>query len=150
MVSDAQVKRSIREAAEKEERAFYNSRASDQWLDALKPLGTDAEKPFLERAPYLIVIFAENYQRDDRGEIIKHYYVRDSVGISIGMLITALHNVGLACLTHTPSPMQFLRKILKRPDNETPVMILVTGYPEQGVRVPDLGKKKLEDISLFI
>ena len=150
VVSDAQVKRSIREAAEKEERAFYNSRASEQWLDALKPLGTDAEKPFLERAPYLIVIFAENYQRDERGEIIKHYYVRDSVGISIGMLITALHNVGLACLTHTPSPMQFLRKILKRPDNETPVMILVTGYPEQGVRVPDLGKKKLEDISLFI
>lgn len=150
VVSDTQVKRTIREAAEKEEYEFYNSRASDQWLEALKPLGTGAEKPFLEQAPYLIVIFAENYQRDDSGEIIKHYYVRDSVGIAIGMLITALHNAGLACLTHTPSPMPFLRKILKRPENETPVMILVTGFPEQEVMVPDLDKKRLEDIALFI
>lgn len=150
VVSDAEVKSRIRQAAEDEERAFYESRASDQWLEALKPLGTDAEKPFLERAPYLIVVFCENYRLDENGKKIKHYYVRDSVGIAIGMLVTALHNAGLACLTHTPSPMQFLRKILKRPENETAVMVLVAGYPAQGVMVPDLGKKRLEEIALFI
>ena len=114
VVSDPEVKRRIRQAAENEERAFYESRASDQWLAALKPLGTDAEKPFLESAPYLIVVFCENYRLNKNGKKIKHYYVRDSVGIAIGILITALHHAGLACLTHTPSPMQFLRKILKR------------------------------------
>jgi len=150
VVTDAEVKKKIRQAAEEEERAFYQSRASEQWLKALKPLGTGAEKPFLERAPYLIVVFCENYQLDENGNKIKHYYVKDSVGIAIGMLITALHNAGLACLTHTPSPMQFLRKILKRPDSETPEMILVAGYPEQGVLVPDLDKKRLEEIALFI
>jgi len=150
VVTDAEVKKKIRQAAEEEERAFYQSRASEQWLKALKPLGTGAEKPFLERAPYLIVVFCENYQLDENGNKIKHYYVKDSVGIAIGILITALHNAGLACLTHTPSPMQFLRKILKRPDGETPEMILVAGYPEQGVLVPDLDKKRLEEIALFI
>lgn len=150
VVSDPEVKRRIRQAAENEERAFYESRASDQWLEALKPLGTDAEKPFLEKAPYLIVVFCENYRLDKNGKKIKHYYVRDSVGIAIGILITALHHAGLACLTHTPSPMQFLRKILKRPENETAVMILVAGYPAKGVMVPDLGKKRLEEIALFV
>ena len=150
VVSDPEVKRRIRQAAENEERAFYESRASDQWLEALKPLGTDAEKPFLEKAPYLIVVFCENYRLDKNGKKIKHYYVRDSVGIAIGILITALHHAGLACLTHTPSPMQFLRKILKRPENETAVMILVAGYPAKGAMVPDLGKKRLEEIALFV
>ena len=150
VVSDAEVKRRIRQAAEEEERAFYENRASDQWLEALKPLGTDAEKPFLEHAPYLIVVFCENYRLDEDGKKIKHYYVRDSVGIAIGMLVTALHNAGLACLTHTPSPMQFLRKLLKRPKNESAVMILVAGYPEQGVLVPDLDKKRLDEIALFV
>ncbi len=150
VVSDAEVKRRIRQAAEEEERAFYENRASDQWLEALKPLGTDAEKPFLEHAPYLIVVFCENYRLDEDGKKIKHYYVRDSVGIAIGMLVTALHNAGLACLTHTPSPMQFLRKILRRPKNESAVMILVAGYPEQGALVPDLDKKRLDEIAVFV
>lgn len=150
VVSDAELKRQIRQAAEVEERAFYEERASDQWLEVLRPLGTDAEKPFLEDAPYLIVVFCENYRLDENGKKIKHYYVRDSVGIAIGMLITALHNAGLACLTHTPSPMQFLREILGRPDNETALMILVAGYPKKGVMVPDLDKKTLDEIALFL
>ena len=150
VVSDPTVKAQIREAAEKEERAFYEDRASDQWLEALKPLGTHAEKAFLERAPYLVAVFCENYRLDADGKKIKHYYVRDSVGIAVGVLITALHNAGLVCLTHTPSPMQFLRKILGRPDNETALMILVVGFPEQGNTVPVLDKKTLEEIALFI
>ena len=150
VISDPAVKAQIRQAAEKEEQAFYEGRASEQWLEALKPLGTDAQKPFLERAPFLVVVFCENYRLDANGNKIKHYYVRDSVGIAVGVLITALHNAGLVCLTHTPSPMQFLRKILGRPDNETAMMILVVGYPEQGAKVPDLYKKKLEEIALFI
>ena len=150
VVSSPSLKAQIRQAAEKEERAFYEDRASDQWLEALKHLGTNANKAFLERAPYLIVVFCENYRLDAGGKKIKHYYVRDSVGIAVGVLITAIHNTGLVCLTHTPSPMQFLRKILGRPDNETAMMILVVGYPEQGTKVPDLGKKKLEEISLFL
>ena len=150
VISDPAVKAKIRQAAEKEERAFYEDRASEQWLEALKPLGTDAEKAFLERAPHLVVVFCENYRLDANGKKIKHYYVRDSVGIAVGVLITALHNAGLVCLTHTPSPMQFLRKILGRPDNETAMMILVVGYPEKGTKVPDLYKKKLEEIALFI
>ena len=149
VVSNAKIKQTIRLAAEEEEREFYAGGASDEWLDALKPLATDAEKPFLEIAPYLIVIFCQNYGIDDEGNKVKHYYVRDSVGIASGILITALHNVGLACLTHTPSPMRFLNKILDRPKNETPTMILVVGYPEEGVQVPKISKKALEEIAVF-
>ena len=149
VVSDPGLKRTIRLAAEEEEREFYSGGASEEWLDALKPLATNAEKPFLEYAPYLIVIFSENYGIDEAGKKIKHYYVRDSVGIATGMLITAIHNAGLASLTHTPSPMRFLNQILDRPKNETPTMILVVGYPEAGVRVPDIEKKSLDEIAVF-
>ncbi|PLX62477.1 nitroreductase family protein [Sedimenticola selenatireducens] len=149
VVSDPELKRTIRLAAEEEEREFYSGGASEEWLDALKPLATNAEKPFLEYAPYLIVIFSENYGIDEAGKKIKHYYVRDSVGIATGMLITAIHNAGLASLTHTPSPMRFLNQILDRPKNETPTMILVVGYPEAGVGVPDIEKKSLDEIAVF-
>lgn len=149
VVTNPELKRTIRLAAEEEEREFYAGGASEEWLDALKHLATDAEKPFLEQAPYLIVIFSENYGVDDQGNKIKHYYVRDSVGIATGMLITAIHNAGLASLTHTPSPMRFLNEILDRPKNETPTMILVVGYPEEGVTVPDIEKKSLEEIAVF-
>ncbi|MCW8943635.1 MAG: nitroreductase family protein [Sedimenticola sp.] len=149
VVSNPELKRTIRLAAEEEEREFYAGGASEEWLDALKPLATDAEKPFLEHAPYLIVIFSENYGIDEQGNKIKHYYVRDSVGIATGMLITAIHNAGLVSLTHTPSPMRFLNQILDRPKNETPTMILVVGYPEEGVTVPDIEKKSLDQIALF-
>ncbi len=150
VVSNPELKRTIRLAAEEEEREFYAGGASEEWLDALKPLATDAEKPFLEHAPYLIVIFSENYGIDEQGKKIKHYYVRDSVGIATGMLITAIHNAGLVSLTHTPSPMRFLNQILDRPKNETPTMILVVGYPEEGVTVPDIEKKSLDQIALFM
>ncbi|MCW8890904.1 MAG: nitroreductase family protein [Sedimenticola sp.] len=149
VVSNPELKRTIRLAAEAEERAFYAGGASEAWLDALKPLATDAEKPFLEHAPYLIVIFSENYGLDEQGNKIKHYYVRDSVGIATGLLITAIHNAGLVSLTHTPSPMRFLNKLLDRPKNETPTMILVVGYPEEGVTVPAIEKKSLEEIAIF-
>lgn len=149
VVTDPELKHTIRIEAEKEEREFYEGGAGDEWLDALKPLATDADKPFLERAPYLIVIFRENYGLDEDGNKIKHYYVRDSVGIATGMLITAVHNAGLASLTHTPSPMRFLNEILDRPKNELPTMILVVGYPEEDVLVPDITKKSLDEIATF-
>ncbi|MCW8907280.1 MAG: nitroreductase family protein [Sedimenticola sp.] len=149
VVSDPDLKKQIRLAAEEEERAFYQGGASEEWLDALKPLATDAQKPFLERAPYLIVIFSENYGIDAQGKKIKHYYVRDSVGIATGILITAIHNAGLASLTHTPSPMRFLNRILGRPKNETPTLILVVGYPEPGTTVPAIEKKSLQQIAIF-
>jgi len=149
VVGDPELKRTIRLAAEAEEREFYSGGASEEWIDALRPLATNAEKPFLEHAPYLIVIFSENYGMNEVGKKVKHYYVRDSVGIATGMLITAVHNAGLASLTHTPSPMRFLNRILDRPKNETPTMILVVGYPEEGVRVPDIEKKSLDDIAVF-
>jgi iodotyrosine deiodinase len=150
VVTEPTIKKQIRAAAEEEERAFYQERAPEEWLDALAPLGTDEHKPFLEIAPYLIVIFAQNYGLDARGNKIKHYYVAESVGIATGLLITALHHAGLASLTHTPSPMGFLNKILNRPPNERPFLILVVGYPQEGVLVPDIGKKSLEEIATFI
>ncbi len=150
VVGDPAVKRQIREAAEAEERAFYGGRASEEWLEALAPLGTDARKPFLEVAPYLIVIFAQNYGLTPDGKKIKHYYVSESVGIATGVLITALHHAGLACLTHTPSPMNFLSRILHRPPNERPFLILVVGYPADGAMVPDITKKPLEEIATFV
>lgn len=148
-VSDPDVKHRIREAAEAEEREFYGGRAPKEWLEALAHLGTDDQKPFLERAPWLVVIFAESYERTPDGDRLKNYYVTESVGIATGMLITALHHAGLATLTHTPSPMKFLNEILGRPENERPFLVLVVGYPEEGALVPDITKKPLSDIAVF-
>lgn len=150
VVGDPAIKREIRLAAEAEEREFYTARAPQEWLNALAPLGTDAQKPFLEIAPYLIAIFAETYGVSESGEKVKHYYVTESVGIATGMLITALHHAGLATLTHTPSPMAFLNKILQRPENERPFLLLVVGYPAQGTTVPDITKKSLDEIAVFL
>ncbi len=150
VVSDPAVKRQIREAAEAEEREFYARRASDEWLAALAPLGTDASKPFLETAPYLIAIFAQSYGIGPAGAKIKHYYVQESVGIATGMLITALHQAGLASLTHTPSPMNFLNELLGRPHNERPFLILVVGYPQINAEVPVITKKALDKFATFI
>ena len=149
VVSNQDIKRRIRLAAEEEEKKFYSGGASEEWLSALKPLDTGPQKPFLETAPYLIVVFRENYGMDETGKKIKHYYVRDSVGIAIGMLITAIHHAGLVSLTHTPSPMGFLNSMLDRPCNETPTMIVVVGYPADGTMVPSIRKKRLEDIAMF-
>ncbi|WP_428235683.1 nitroreductase family protein [Gracilimonas sp.] len=149
-VSDPEVKKKIRVEAEKEEHEFYNRRAPEDWLDDLRPLGTDENKPFLEEAPYLIGIFAQSYNLDEEGEKEKHYYVKESVGIATGILITALHNAGLATLTHTPSPMGFLNEIMGRPSHEKPFLLLVVGYPAEGVTVPDITKKSLDEISTFI
>ncbi|MEZ5670355.1 MAG: nitroreductase family protein [Alphaproteobacteria bacterium] len=145
-VSDPAVKARIRTAAEEEERAFYEERAPQEWLDALAPLGTDWRKPFLEVAPYLIAIFAERYGRLPDGRRVKHYYVSESVGIATGLLIAALHRAGLATLTHTPSPMSFLNAILGRPDNERPYLLLVAGYPAEGATVPDIARKPLASV----
>jgi nitroreductase len=150
VVSDPFIKRQIREAAEAEERAFYGGRAPEEWLNALSHLGTDANKPFLETAPYLIVIFGQNYGIGASGERIKHYYVTESVGIATGLLITAIHNAGLASLTHTPSPMGFLSKILNRPANERAFLILVAGYPAENAQVPEITKKSLSEIASFV
>ena len=135
-VADPAIKRQIREAAEAEEREFYSGRAPQEWIDALAPLGTDPNKPFLETAPWLIVIFGQSYGLLPDGRKVKHYYVQESVGIATGMLITALHHAGLATLTHTPNPMGFLNDLLGRPVNERPFLILVAGYPADDARVP--------------
>jgi len=150
VVSDAAVKKQIREAAEAEERDFYERRAPPEWLDVLAPLGTDWRKPFLETAPFLIVIFAESYAVGEDGAHVKNYYVQESVGIATGFLITACHLAGLVTLTHTPSPMGFLNDILERPKNERPYLILVVGYPADNVFVPAITKKPLEQIATFV
>jgi iodotyrosine deiodinase len=144
VVGDAAIKREIRLAAEAEEQAFYAKRAPPAWLDDLAALGTDERKPFLEDAPYLIVIFAERFEEDADGAKHKNYYVPESVGIATGMLLSALHYAGLATLTHTPSPMGFLRDILERPRNERAYLIVVAGYPVPAVEVPDIHRKELE------
>jgi iodotyrosine deiodinase len=149
VVSDKQVKSKIREAAEKEEYEFYHGKAPDDWINALEHLGTDEHKPFLEKAPYLIVIFEKKYEETEQGKI-KHYYTKESVGIAAGFLINALHHAGLVSLTHTPSPMNFLNDILKRPSNEKPFLILVVGFPEENTTVPDIRKKTIEEITSFI
>ena len=149
VVASPALKREIRQAAEAEEREFYTRRAPQDWLDALAPIGTDADKPFLETAPYLIAIFAQSYQLLPDGSKVKHYYVTESVGIATGMLITALHYAGLATLTHTPSPMNFLNTLLDRPAHERPFLLLVTGYPAADARVPDIRKKPLDEIATF-
>ncbi|CAN5643538.1 nitroreductase family protein [soil metagenome] len=149
-VGDPHTKRRIREAAEREEEAFYNGRAPREWLDALAPIGTDARKPFLEEAPWLIAVFAESWGVDAEGGRLRNYYVTESVGISVGFLIAALHGAGLGTLTHTPSPMRFLNEVLGRPDNERPFLLLVAGHPAEGAQVPVLEKKALEDYATFI
>ena len=150
VVQNTDIKHKIRMAAEKEEKAFYEEKAPKEWLEALAPLGTDSSKPFLETAPYLIAIFQERFGVLADGTKVKHYYATESVGIATGVLITAIHNAGLVCLTHTPSPMGFLNEILQRPRSERPFLLLVVGYPEEGVQVPDIGKKRLADIATFI
>lgn len=150
VVTDADRKRRIREAAEKEEQAFYRERAPQEWLDALAPLGTDEHKEFLERAPYLIVVFARSFDVRADGRRVKQYYATESVGIATGILITALHHAGLATLTHTPSPMGFLNALTERPSNERPFLVLVAGYPADDATVPVLTKKPLEDIASFL
>lgn len=146
IVENADVRSRIRSAAEIEEREFYERRAPDEWKAALAPLGTDEHKPFLEAAPYLIAVFYQRYGLTPEGRKFKTYYAPESVGIATGLLIAALHHAGLATLTHTPSPMGFLREILNRPINETPFLLLVTGYPEDGVRVPNIRRKPADDI----
>ncbi|MGB7341932.1 MAG: nitroreductase family protein [Phototrophicaceae bacterium] len=146
VVSNPDLKRQIREAAEAEEKESYENRMSAEWLEALAPLGTDWHKPHLEHAPYLIVIFRQAYGLDENSKKIKHYYVDESVGIATGLLITSLHLAGLATLTHTPSPMKFLQEILERPSNERATMILTVGYPADDAQVPDIDKKSLNDI----
>lgn len=149
-VSDPGVKRRIRLAAEKEEREFYSSRASQEWLDALSVLGTDDQKPFLETAPWLISIFARRWSEREDGGRIRHYYVSESVGIATGILVTALHHAGLATLTHTPSPMGFLNELLGRPESEKPFLLLVVGHPAGDARVPDIRRKPLREIASFV
>ena len=149
IVQDPAVKKKIRIASEKEEKEFYTHRAPDQWLADLNQFGTDWRKPFLETAPYLIVVFKKNYDLSgDRKR--KNYYVNESVGIASGVLLTALHHAGLATLTHTPSPMGFLGKILNRPENEKAVLLIPVGYPTNDARVPDLKKKSFTEISSTI
>lgn len=150
IVSDAAIKSRIREAAEVEEREFYEHRAPAAWLEALAPLGTDEHKPFLETAPYLIAIFTEPYGIRPDGTQVKHYYAMESVGIATGFLIAALHHAGLATLTHTPSPMGFLNEILGRPAHERPFLLLVAGYPAADATVPVITKKPLETIATFL
>lgn len=145
IVSNKKIKKSIRNAAEKEEQAFYTKRAPKEWLNALKHIGTDANKPHLEKAPYLIIVFAERYSVNEKSEKIKNYYVSESVGIATGFLITALHFAGLVTLTHTPSPMKFLNKILNRPSNESAYLIIAVGYPDDDATVPVISKKQLSE-----
>jgi iodotyrosine deiodinase len=150
VVQDAQVKQKIREAAEAEERESYEHRMSAEWLEALAPLGTDWNKPHLTEAPYIIVAFRLDYGirefPNGAQQRIKHYYPGESMGIAVGMLITALHNAGLATLTHTPSPMKFLNEILKRPANERPFVVLPVGYPASDCQVPVITKKSIDEI----
>jgi nitroreductase len=150
VITDPSVKKQIREAAEEEERDFYEHKAPPEWLEALRHLGTDEHKPFLEVAPCLIAIFAESYELTEDGTRLKNYYVTESVGIATGILITALHNAGLATLTHTPSPMGFLNEILGRPKNERPFLLLVVGSPADDAEVPDIEKKPLDEIATFM
>lgn len=150
VVSNPEIKKQIREAAEKEEREFYRHRAPKEWLEALEALGTDEHKPFLEIAPYLIAIFAQSYEVTPEGKKLKNYYVQESVGIATGFLINALHHAGLATLTHTPSPMGFLNKILHRPENERPFLLLVVGYPAENAKVPDIHKKAVSEVVTFV
>jgi iodotyrosine deiodinase len=146
VVDDPALKKKIRQAAEEEERENYENRFPPEWLQALAPLGTSGEKPFLEEAPYLVVVFKESYGVDSDGGKITNYYVNESVGIACGLFIAALQTMGLATLTHTPSPMGFLSQLLNRPPNEKPYILFPVGYPAQGTMVPDLKRKRFEDV----
>ena len=148
-IADPDLKRRIREAAEAEERDFYQRRAPDEWLSALAPLGTDADKPFLEIAPWLIAVFYERTGPETDGRKPKRYYPHESTGIACGLLIAALHDAGLATLTHTPSPMAFLNQLLDRPRHEVPYLLLVVGHPAPGCRVPAIERKALADVATF-
>ncbi len=147
VIKNPKIKGVIRNEAEKEEKEFYTKRASVEWLKALEQFGTDEHKPFLEKAPYLIVVFEKKFDKDTKNEIIKHYYTKESVGIAAGMLITALHNSGIATLTHTPCPMNFLNKILDRPKNEKPFLIIVAGIPQETTLVPNIKRKEFHEIA---
>jgi nitroreductase len=150
VVSDPEVKRQIHKEAEKAERKFYNRKTNLKWVEDLKPLGTNENKPFLEIAPYLIVIFAQRYGLLPNGSKRSHYYVNESVGISTGILLSALHHAGLTCLTYTPSKMGFLNNILSRPSNERPFLIIVVGYPDKDAVIPKIVKKLPKDIIKFV
>lgn len=148
-IADLDLKKKIRIAAEQEEKEFYTHRASEEWLKALEPLGTDENKPFLETAPWLIAVFLKKFSFDAQGRRLKNYYTAESVGISCGFLLCALHWAGLATLTHTPSPMKFLNGLLRRPKDERPYMLIVAGYPAENAMVPVIGKEPLDRISSF-
>lgn len=149
IVTDKELKRKIRVAAEKEEKESYERRMSQEWLDDLAALGTDWHKPFIEIAPALIVVFSIEYEQDG-GRIRKNYYVKESVGLAVGFLLVAIHNAGLVSLTHTPSPMHFLQEILNRPPNERPFVLIPVGYPPENVTVPNISRKSLEQISIWL
>ena len=146
LVQDKKIKKEIRVAAESEEKQFYEHRASKEWLEDLNQFGTDWKKPFLETAPFLIIIFSQIFEKNADGENRKNYYVNESVGIAAGFLLAALHNAGLATLTHTPSPMNFLARILKRPDNERAFLLIPVGYPSKNAKVPIISKKPFSKI----
>lgn len=147
LVGDPEVKRRIREAAEAEERENYlGGRMNEEWREALRPLGTDWHKPFLETAPWIVVVFEQRYGIDEHGGRVHNYYVKESVGIATGMFLSALHRMGLACLTHTPSPMRFLGDLLERPENERPFVLIPIGYPADDCTVPDISRKPLDRV----
>lgn len=150
VVSDPELKARLRDAAEAEEREFYERRASAEWLAALEPIGTDAVKTHLTDAPYVVVVFEQAWGFGTDGRKVKHYYVRESVGIAVGFLLAALHESGLCALTHTPSPMGFLRELLGRPENERPYVVIPVGYPTENATVPDLERKPLDAFSVFV
>jgi len=149
LVSDPQLKSQIRSAAEKEEYESYNHRMSEEWIQDLKALGTNHEKPFLETAPWLIIVFKKVYDIDGEGNRKTNYYVNESVGIACGILLTAIHHAGLVALTHTPSPMNFLFKLLARPENERPFLLIPVGYPDDEVYVPNISRKPMGEIGVF-
>lgn len=150
VVKDSLIKKEIRNAAEKEEKFSYETRMTEEWLRALTPIGTDWEKPFLETVPYLIIVFKQRYGFNEDGSKKTHYYVNESVGIAVGFLISAIHNAGLCTLTHTPSPMKFLSKILDRPENEVPFILLPVGYPSEDATVPNLSRKSLDQVMVIL
>jgi nitroreductase len=149
VISDRETKERIRHAAEHEEDALYRERAGAEYLEAIRPIGTNASKPHITDAPYLIAIFEQAWRHEADGKR-KHYYVRESVGIAVGFLLAALHTSGLVALTHAPSPMRFLKEILERPDNERPFLLIPVGYPASGATVPTLSKKSLDEVALFV
>ena len=149
-ISSSEIKKLLREESEKKENDFYYKKAPQEWLDALAPLETNENKPFLELAPYLIVVFVKRFDYDHQGEKVKQYYLNESIGIAAGMLVTALHKAGLGTLTYTPSPMGFLNKVCNRPENERGYMVVVVGHPAEDCTVPDLERKSLEEVSTFM